>query len=537
MVLWSDDERKIEYTIYSEKKQSKMSRKDIAIKGGVIGLVSQVVTLLLKVLVRTFLIRICGRDILGLDGVLLDTISMLSLAELGITASMLYRLYQPVIHGETDRISELLSAYRVIYHVIAILIAAIGLVVSFLLPCIIKDISVSTETVYVSYFMYLLSTVCSYLLSYRRILLNADQKKHLCVLVDLIATVIFSVFKIIVLVCMKSYILYIFIGVVQVITANIYLWGFTRKTYASICFSAKIKKQDVLVLLADTKEILSTKIAGYVYSSTDNLVISIVLGTGLVGTLSNYKYITNALKGLVNNAIASIQPLVGNYLNSGVTTEESYLTLKRYTFFRYIIAGMTTIPLILLSDIAVKIWTNNDTYLMDRGISILLALDYYIGCVYGPINEYITGMGLFKKGKYPMFVGAVSNIVLSLIGVVIYGVKGVLIGTVFSQIVIWVGSAIIIFRYYFVGKNYYIDYIKQHIIYCAIILVNVIIDLPVLQSIRISSEIGKFLLFGIVIECVYIVSVILVYRKKDEYRYAYDILISLKTTLRQRLRR
>ena len=124
-----------------------MSRKDIAIKGGFIGLVSQIVTLFLKVLVRTFLIRICGRDILGLDGVLLDTISMLSLAELGITASMLYRLYQPVIHRETNRISELLSAYRVIYQAIAILITIIGLLMSLLLPYIIKNVSVSTKTI------------------------------------------------------------------------------------------------------------------------------------------------------------------------------------------------------------------------------------------------------------------------------------------------------------------------------------------------------------------------------------------------------
>ena len=511
-----------------------MSRKDIAIKGGFIGLVSQIVTLFLKVLVRTFLIRICGRDILGLDGVLLDTISMLSLAELGITASMLYRLYQPVIHRETNRISELLSAYRVIYQAIAILITIIGLLMSLLLPYIIKNVSVSTKTIYVSYYMYLLTTVCSYLLSYRRILLNADQKKHLCILVDLIATAVFSLFKIIVLVWVKSYILYIFIGVIQVITANVYLWRFTKNTYADICFSTKINKQDILALFTDTKEILATKIAGYVYNSTDNMIITVMLGTDLVGVLSNYKYITNALKGLVNNAIASIQPLVGNYLNSEVTVDDAYLTLKRYTFFRYLIAGVTTIPLILLTDIAVKIWTNNDIYLMERGISILLAIDYYIGCVYGPLNEYITGMGLFKKGKYPMFVGAVSNIALSLLGVVIYGVEGVLIGTVFSQFIIWIGSAIIIFKHYFVGRKYYIDYIKQHVFYCVVILINVIIDVPILQCIKISSEIGKFLLFGIVIECVYIVSVILVYRKKDEYRYAYDILVSMINKIRRR---
>ena len=77
-----------------------MHRNELAIKGSVIGLSSQIISLLLKFAVRTFVIRFLGREVLGLDSVLIDTISMLSLAEMGISSAMLYRLYSPVIEGD-----------------------------------------------------------------------------------------------------------------------------------------------------------------------------------------------------------------------------------------------------------------------------------------------------------------------------------------------------------------------------------------------------------------------------------------------------
>ena len=99
-----------------------MSRNDSAIKGSLVGLLSQIINLISKFVVRTYVIRLLGQEILGLDSVLLDTINMLSLAEMGITSVMLFRLYNPVLKGDKELIDEWMASYRQIYRIIAFIV-------------------------------------------------------------------------------------------------------------------------------------------------------------------------------------------------------------------------------------------------------------------------------------------------------------------------------------------------------------------------------------------------------------------------------
>ena len=498
-----------------------MNRNELAIKGSTIGIASQIVNLIAKFVVRTFAIRILGKEILGLDSVLIDTISMLSLAEMGITSAMLYRLYSPIINKDEKRIDEWMATYRIIYYVIAGVVAALGIIISFSLPLIIKDISVPWSTIYIAFYLQLFSSVSSYLLAYRRILLNADQKKHLCLLVDLAATVVFSIGKIIVVVIFKSYELYLVMTIFQTVTANVVLHVYSNKSYPYVNRKTHAKKDDILLILKDTKEVLANKLASYLYSSTDNLIISVFLGTGVVGLLSNYKYISSALRGMVNSAMTTIQPLIGNYLNSDTLKADSYKTLKRYTYVRYMIAGASTVPFISLAETFILIWTGDSSYLMAPTITVFLALDYYIGCVYGPLGEYILGMGLFSQGKYATFAGAFTNIVLSLVGARIWGCNGVLLATVISQCVIWIGDTyIIMFHYYADQPEYKWNYIKTNLLYIGLMAVCVAASYASVLLLPVSNLWVKFILGAIISEIVFWGIAILATVHSDEFIYA-----------------
>jgi len=50
----------------------------------------------LKFLSRRVFVLLLGREYLGLNGLFADVLSMLSLAELGFSASITYSLYRPV---------------------------------------------------------------------------------------------------------------------------------------------------------------------------------------------------------------------------------------------------------------------------------------------------------------------------------------------------------------------------------------------------------------------------------------------------------
>ncbi len=505
-----------------------MNRSGLALKGSAIGITSQILTLLAKFIVRTVAIRILGKEILGLDSVLIDTISMLSLAEMGITSAMLYRLYSPIIKKDQKRIDEWIATYRIIYHVIAGIVAILGFFISFALPLIIKEISVPWSTVYIAFYLQLAGSVSSYLLAYKRILLNADQKKHLCLLVDLLVTIVFSVAKTIVIILLRSYEFYLIMTVLQTIISNIILHVYSNRKYPYIAKITKAKREDLHLILRDTKEVLANKLATYVYSSTDNLIISIFLGTGVVGLLSNYKYISLALRSTVNSAMTTIQPLIGNYLNSNTPKEESYRTLKRYTYVRYIIAGATSVPFIVLANTFVLLWTGDDKYLMASTITVFLAFDYYIGCVYGPLGEYILGMGMFKQGKYATFAGALTNIVLSLIGVKVWGCDGVLVATVISQLVIWAGDTyIIMFKYYKKQSEFKWDYIMTQFYYIVIFAISIIFSGIAVSSVALTNLWIVLFIGAVISEIVFFSLVVITTRRNDEFAYAKSLIVKV----------
>ncbi len=497
-----------------------MNRQKLAIKSSIIGVLSQITSLITKFVVRTFAIRYLGMEILGLDSVLIDTISMLSLAELGITTAMLYRMYTPVIDSDINRIQTLMATYKFIYRIIAVCITVLGVCISFALPYIVKEINLSWGYIYIAFYLQLFCTVSSYLFAYQRILLNANQKNYLCSIVDTILLVIFSVLKIIAIILVKSYPLYLLLTALQTIVANQILRWYSKSYYPYLKKYEKASKEDIKCLMRDTKDIFSGRIAGYIYNSTDNLIISTVLGTATVGLLSNYKYISTSLRGLINSAMQAMQPLLGIYLNSNTTKEQSYKILQRYSFVRFVLAGISVVPFVCCADIFVKIWSGHEEYVMPVVITLLLAIDYYISCVFGPLGDYIVGLGMFRQEKYITVIGGISNLLLSVIGVYTWGISGILIATVISQFIMWIGKVRILFNGYFDENNSYKrDYIREQIGYCFITVFSISISYLIFTCVK-SNILWRELIARVVIsEICYVMTFLIVYHKTEDFKY------------------
>lgn len=497
-------------------------------RGSIIGILSQLINLAAKFVVRTFFIRYLGSDLLGLDSVLMDIIRMLSLAEMGITSSMLFRLYPPMLQKDHGRINALMAAYRKIYHGIALVIFLAGMVFSLALPKIVKGLSLSWGKIYLAFSLQLACSVSSYLLAYQRILLHGDQKKHICLTVDLAANLAFSVLSILCIIAARSYEAYLAASILQTISADLILRSFTRRHYPFVNRSGTAQASDRREILSDTKDLLGNKLAGYVYNSTDNLIVSCFLGTGTVGLLSNYKYISSALRSLMNSTMSTIQPLLGSYLNAGTKPEESFATLKRYTFIRFFLAGMAVLPFVTLSHVFIGLWSGSADYVLGLEVPLLIAADFYIGCVYYPLREYILGLGLFKKGKYASYACALCNALLSLIGVQLWGIQGVLLATVIAQLVIWLGDGIIILRGYYGGNRDHLrEYVTAHLGYAGVLVFCCSLSSVCLRSLALLPDPAELLLGAAMDELLFFCTVVIVFRNRDEFQYAVSLIKTL----------
>lgn len=444
-----------------------MDRKKLALKTSAMGLFSKVILILLNFCVRFVFIRYLGQEILGLEGVIKDTVSLLAMADIGIDVAMTFRLYKIVNEKDEKKIVEYLYVYKIIYRIILCLIFFLGLIGTFFLKNIITRISIEWNYIYIAYLLQVLSICASYICAYKRCLLNAYQNKYIQLKVETIIGIFITILKIIVIIYFKNYFYYLVLSILQNIISNILLAYYCDKKYLKDSILEKkvkiLQSKIVKDIYDDSKNILGNKIVGFIYSSTDNIVISRFLGTDIVAYLSNYKMIFLALNNLLIGAISSITPIIGNYLNSNVELNQTFVKLRQLTQIRFCFATLCVVPSYLLGNQFIEIYAGTK-WILNEKILLLLCLDFYIGCIYGGTSDFSIGVGIFNKQKKVSIIGAAFNIVFSLILVRILGIEGVLLGTVISQLILWFGNWLIIYNHakYSVNdfKNYAIDNLK-----------------------------------------------------------------------------
>ena len=94
-----------------------------------ISVITQVVIVALGFLSRKVFISSLGTEYLGINGLLTNVLSMLSLVEGGIGTSIVFNLYKPLAEGDTPKIIALVQLYKKLYSYLAIIVFIIGMLI------------------------------------------------------------------------------------------------------------------------------------------------------------------------------------------------------------------------------------------------------------------------------------------------------------------------------------------------------------------------------------------------------------------------
>ncbi|MBQ3047617.1 MAG: polysaccharide biosynthesis protein, partial [Clostridia bacterium] len=177
------------------------NRKISSFKNVVFGIIYQVTNLILSFVCRTLLIYKLGSEILGINSLYSNILTLFSLAELGISNVMLIKLYKPIANGDKEQITAYVTYYKKIYSVIALIICAIGLLfVPFLHLIVSTDITITNADLIIYYLIFLTNTVFSYLLVYKQTLLNANQEFYILKLFGFFSIIIKSTIAVLTLI-------------------------------------------------------------------------------------------------------------------------------------------------------------------------------------------------------------------------------------------------------------------------------------------------------------------------------------------------
>lgn len=499
-----------------------MNKKIIILKNSGIGLISQTVTIIFTFLTRNLFIKYIGIELLGLNSTFTSVLNTLSLTELGFQSAVVYSLYIPLHDKLDDEINSIMNVFKLIYKYIGIFFVIATFLVMPFLKYIINGIQI-TYKIYIYFMLQAFASACTYFLAYKRALLYADQKDYISKLIDLIFNSIFNILQCVSIVCLGNYMVYLILKIFQVYVSNLVVHIYCTKRYIYLKKS-KIDKQKLKNIWGDVKNIFAGKVASYIYTSTDNLVISAAISTISVGYLVNYTTITTSLKTLTNSILSPIIPIIGNYLVEEVNQSKREHVLRLYTFVRYLIALIIVVPTVILIDSFVAVWVGSDM-ILERSIVILLGIDFYIHIVHSATVDFINGAGMFRDDKYVEIAGAITNIVLSIVLVCLVGITGVLIGTVVSQIIFWIGrSAIVYFRCLNLSFKNYLSYWIENVIYIFIAAVLICLLSVIYDYLPIKHRLFKFIVGGSICELVIIIAIYCIFSRSKKAMWLIGIL-------------
>lgn len=482
---------------------------------------------------RKIFVDSLGEEYLGLNGLLLNIIGMLSLVEGGIGTSIVYNLYKPLAEHNEPKIIALVQLYRRIYRYIALGVFLLSLCIYPFLDVLIKD-GDNLSYVSIVYFIFVFNNLIGYLMADKWSLINSDQKQYKLAGYNLAYQIGLHLVKIAILYYFKNYILFLAVEFIFTLGYNILVIRKVNKLYPYV--NTKIKysidqatKQNIIT---NVKALFLYSIGGYLLHSTDNIIISAYVGIGIVGFYSNYTLIVGQLKSLTKPIFAGVKDSVGNLVAS--EGED-----KQHTIFNV----LYMINFCLVSFVVVLIyntinpfisWWLGVEYLLPQYIVAIICINYFVDEIRSSIMTFKTVSGIFDADKYVVFLTAVINLIISLTLVHSLGLAGVLLGTSISMLLTasWNWPRLV-YKYTFKRspKIYYIKYIIFAIVTFVLCLCTTYInDLFFVCDGRYNFV--TILMRGIICTLICFVIYLLMFVKTQSFKYLMTLANSLYNNLK-----
>lgn len=408
-----------------------MSRVDRSIKNIAFGFVQQIVTLILTFVTRTIFIKYLSVELLGVNSLFSNILTVLSMADLGFGTAILYSMYKPLESKDEKKLSALMNYFKKIYLYIAGIIFVVGIILVPFLNFFIKENNIPNIEIY--YIMFLLDSVISYLLAYRANIINADQKNYIVKRYTLFFNIIKSVVQCFVVVCFKNFILYLLIQILCTLGINLYGAYISKKMYPFLDSKEKLSSNEKNEIITNVKSLVIYKIGGIILNNTDNILISMLIGITAVGYYTNYVTVINAITAIIAIVFTAVTYSVGNLI--AIENKEIQLDIfYKIEFFSNILFSFTSICLTILLNDLISCWLGK-AYLIDNMTVICAVANFYI---LGGLNTtfmFRDTTGMFKKMKYLSMVTALLNIVLSIVLGKIFGLFGIIVATAIARLV------------------------------------------------------------------------------------------------------
>lgn len=416
----------------------KVSRQRNSINNLIWGIVGNIVTAAVAIIIPRLFIVNYGSEINGLLASIRQVYVYLALLEVGIGDASVVALYAPIGKKDYNAANRILSATNYYYKKIGVIYGICVLVLGAVYPLLLN----TTIPYGVCFGVIVLQgsgSVISYLVQGKyNMLLRVDNRNYVTTNLGTVTSVATDATRIFLLLHGRSIIAVQTTYLVFNLVKMLYVSGYMKKNYKWIDLSVKPNFEAI----SQRSAVFVHQISSLVFSHTDVLILTFVCGLKTVSIYSMYATIYGMLDNIISIISNSVQSALGQifhidrkkYLEIQDTFETYYLAI---VFSLFAIATIFILPFM-------KLYTNGaDINYIDKKLPILFLIYQLLS--YGRVssNNIIGFAGAFKDTQWRAILETVLNLVVSFVCVFKFGIYGVLMGTIVA--VFYRANDIIIF--------------------------------------------------------------------------------------------
>ena len=381
---------------------------------------------------RKIFLDCLGAEFIGLTNMLMNIMSYLSVAELGIGLSISYFLYKPLQEDNHEKINEVMSMLAYLYRCIGFIIGGIGLIISLFFPWWFDNLGTGLFLVYFAFYSFLASSMTGYIFNYKNILVGANQKQYLVSAFFQSIAIVQSLVQIILAYYYRNLYLWVVVGLVFTIIGVIIFNYRIRQLYPWLQINLAEGRKNLKKypdVLKKTRQIFARKIKDLILYRSDDIFVGSFVSVTAVAFYSNYTMITYKLIYLLNILSDGFSAGIGNLLAEG--NEKNIIKVFwELTAFRFLIIGIVIFSLIMFFQPFITCWLGAE-YRLDDSIVYLLILHIFIFQQSILVYKFIESSGLFGD-VWMSWLELVVNLAVTIMLAPYYGIAGILLGKIIS---------------------------------------------------------------------------------------------------------
>ena len=392
----------------------------------IFGIVSQVVTLLLGIIIPRLVIVSYGSEVNGLLSSIRQIFVYVALLEAGIGTAALQAMYAPIASNDHARASQIMSATDRYFKRTGVLYEIVVIALAFLYPVVIK-VELSYWTVVAIILLQGTSGVIKYFFQGKlTILLRVDGKSYITTNATTIVNVATHAVQIILLlsgfdvIAVQS--VYFIINLVQMV----YLTWYVKKNYSWL----DLRAEPDYASLKQSKYVIVHQVSGLIFNNTDVILLTVFCDLKVVSVYSLYSMIFSCVANVIDTICSSVEFVLGQAFNSD---KKRFLQLQEVyeTYYLGVSFAFFTITLLLFPSF-IQLYTSGikDINYVDPWLPYLFTALYVLMYARRTSSQIINFAGHFQQTQWRSILESAINLSVSVFLVAQIGIYGVLIGTI-----------------------------------------------------------------------------------------------------------